>query len=179
MNDISLSQFFKYLLMVIVLIAVGKAAFDVVTGRDPQSIAAQEEAAKKNEMAQEAKRIEEDRRTFALKESPFLWNSIQELRAAIKVQNAQMEKLRKAFDDLKMNAEQDTEFIALVKDRDEMVHKLAVVEAELDRAYLASIKYEAARSSQEQRKFDAKASEAGIDEAKQVKLRFDELRKAK
>ena len=179
MNDISLSQFFKYLLMVIVLVAVSKAMFDVFTGRDPQSVAEREKEIKENEIVQEANRIEEARRTFALKESPFLWNSIQELRAAIKVQNAQLERLRKTFNDLKMNAEQDADYIALVKERDGMVRKLVAVEAELDKAYIASVKYETARSSQERHKFDAKANEDGMDEAKQARLRFDELRKVK
>ena len=93
MKDISLSQFFKYLLMVLVLIGVGKALFDVAVGRDPESVAKRKAAEKESIAKQEIDRIEEARRSFALKESPLLWKSIQELRASIKTQNAQLARL--------------------------------------------------------------------------------------
>ena len=41
-----------------------------------------------------------------------------------------------------MVAELDPDYIALIKERDDMIHKLIVVEAELDKAFLASVKFE-------------------------------------
>ena len=179
MKDISLSQFFKYLLMAIVLIAAGKALFDVATGRDPESIAKREATEKEDAANQAVDRIEEARRSFALKESPLLWKSIQELRSSIKAQNVQLERLKKTFADLKMVAEQDPDYIALIKERDDMVRKLIAVEAELDKAFLASVKYEATRSSHERNRFETLANEDGMSEAQQAHQRFDAMRKVK
>ena len=179
MKDISLSQFFKYLLMVLVLIGVGKALFDVAVGRDPESVAKRKAAEKESIAKQEIDRIEEARRSFALKESPLLWKSIQELRASIKTQNAQLARLQKTFVDLKMDAGQDTDYLALIKERDGMVRRLIAVEAELDKAFLASVKYEATLSSHEKNRFETLANEDGMVEAQQAHQRFDEMRKIK
>ena len=179
MRDISLSQFFKYLLMALVLVAVGKTLFDLATGRDPESIAKREANEKQDAANQEAARIEEARRSFAMKESPLLWKSIQELRSAITAQNVHLERLNKTFADLKMDASQDTDYLALIKERDDMIRKLISVESELDKAFLASVKYEATRSSEEKNIFETLANEDGINEAQQTNQRFEEMRRNK
>ena len=161
------------------MVAVGKTLFDLATGRDPESITKREANEKQDAANQEAARIEEARRSFALKESPLLWESIQELRSAIKAQNTQLERLKKTFADLKMDASQDTDYLALIKERDNMVRRLIAVEAELDKAFLASVKYEATRSSYERNSFETLANEDGINEARQTHQRFEKMRKNK
>ena len=78
-----------------------------------------------------------------------------------------------------MDASQDTDYLALIKERDNMVRRLIVVEAELDKAFLASVKYEATRSSYERNSFETLANEDGINEARQTHQRFEKMRKNK
>ena len=176
-------DFIYYITGLIVLYAFGSVVYDRITGNDPESVARRErQAMEQAQRAAQAKREferEDARRSFALKESPVLWKAIEDLKAKIVEQNAKLAKLKKTFDNLGMNAERDDEYNQLVKDRDEMVKQLQVVESELDRAFLASVKYEVVRGKRERAEFDRTARDDGFLEASGARQKFELLKKEK
>ena len=176
-------DFIYYIIGLIVLYAFGSVVYDRITGKDPESIARRERlAAEQTQRAAQAKgefAREDARRSFALKESPVLWTTIEDLKAKIVEQNGKLARLKKAFDDLGISAERDGDYNLLMKDRDEMVKKLQAVESELDRAFLASVKYEVTRGKRERAEFDRSAREDGLWEASDSRRKFESLRKEK
>ncbi len=176
-------DFIYYIIGLIVLYAFGSVVYNRITGNDPESVARRERAAaEQKQQAEKAKRDfekEDARRTFALKESPVLWKTIEELKAKIVEQNGKLDRLKKTFDDLGMCAEKDGDFQLLQKDRDDMVKRLCAVEAELDRAFLASVKYEVTRGKQEREAFERSATDDGLTEALGARKKFETLRKDK
>ncbi|MDO5317695.1 MAG: hypothetical protein Q4G65_03625 [bacterium] len=175
---------FLYIVIgLIVLYAFGKVVYEEVTGTDAESVAKREAIAARKEIedadARRAFEKEEARRAFALKESPVLWKTIEDLKARIREQNGKLNKLKRTFDDLGMSANEDNDYISLVRERDEMVGRLAEVNRELDRAYLAAVKYEVTRGKAEKVDFERKAREDDVSEAAQSRAKYDELRKSK
>lgn len=176
-------DFIYYIIGLIVLYAFGSVVYDRITGKDPESVARRERLAEEQSQQAAREKIEferEDaRRTFALKESPVLWKTIEDLKARIVEQNGKLAKLKKTFDDLGMSAERDDDYNLLMKDRDEMVKQLQSVESELDRAFLASVKYEVTRSKCECEEFDRSARDDGLSEAFAARQKFETLRNEK
>ena len=175
---------FLYIVIgLIVLYAFGKVVYEEMTGTDAESVAKREAIAARKEIEDaDARRVfekEEARRAFALKESSVLWKTIEELKSQIQEQNGKLNKLKRTFDDLGMNANEDRDYIGLVRERDAMVKRLMEVNAELDQAYLAAIKYEVTRGKAEKADFERKASEDGVAEAAQSRAKYNELRKSK
>ena len=175
---------FLYIVIgLIVLYAFGKVVYEEMTGTDAESVAKREAIAARKEIEDaDARRVfekEEARRAFALKESPVLWKTIEELKSQIQEQNGKLNKLKRTFDDLGMNANEDNDYINLIRERDAMVKRLMEVNAELDQAYLAAVKYEVTRGKAEKADFERKAAEDGVAEAAQSRAKYDELRKSK
>ena len=172
-------DFIYVVIGLIVLYAFGKMVYDEITGNDPESIAKREEQIKLEERDRQELKKEDAIRTFALKESPVLWTTIQDLTAKIIEQNGRIDKLKKTFDDLGMDAERDSDFCELKLDRDRMIKQLQSVKDELEQAYLASVKYEVSRGKNERTDFDQKVSNDGIGEALGSRKRFETLKKEK
>lgn len=176
-------DFTYYIIGLIVLYAFGSVVYDRITGNDPESVARRERiAAEQAQQAAQAKKNferEDARRTFALKESPVLWKTIEELKAKIVEQNGKLAKLKRTFDDLDMCAERDDDYNLLIKDRDKMVKQLQSVESELDHAFLASVKYEVTRGKQERAEFDCSVRDDGLSEASGARQKFEKLREEK
>ena len=175
---------FLYIVIgLIVLYAFGKAVYEEMTGTDADSVAKREAIAARKEIedtdARRAFEKEETRWTFALKESPVLWKTIEDLKAQIQEQNGKLKKLKRAFDDFGMNANADNDYICLVRERDAMVKRLMEVNTELDQAYLAAIKYEVTRGKAEKADFERRAAVDGVAEAAQSRAKYNELRKSK
>ena len=175
---------FLYIVIgLIVLYAFGKVVYEEMTGTDAESVAKRETIAARKEIEDaDARRVfekEEARRAFALMESPVLWKTIEDLKSRIQEQNGKLSKLKRTFDDLGMNANEDNDYIYLVRERDAMVKRLMEVNTELDQAYLAAIKYEVTRGKAEKEDFERKAAEDGVAEAAQSRAKYNELRKSK
>ena len=176
-------DFIYYIIGLIVLYAFGSVVYDRITGNDQERVARREhlavEQAQVDEQAKKEFEKEEARRAFALKESPVLWKTIEDLKSRIQEQNGKLNKLKRTFDDLGMAADEDSDYLALVRERDAMVGRLAEVNRELDQAYLAAVKYEVTRGKAEKVDFERKALEDGVSEAAQSRAKYDELRKSK
>lgn len=165
--------------VILILLGALISVFEHVTGTDEESVQRKARTAEvaKERLAQETK--EAAIRTFALKESPVLWQTIGDLKASIITQNEKLAKLRKTFIDLNMDPAKDPDYKDMVAERDAMVKKLAAVQEKLNQAYLASAKYEATQGHAEKQTFEQKANEEGLSEAGQTKQRYDEMRKNK
>ena len=176
-------DFIYYIIGLIVLYAFGSVVYDRITGNDSERVARRErlavEQAQVDEQAKKEFEKEEARRAFALKESPVLWKTIEDLKSRIQEQNGKLNKLKRTFDDLGLAADEDADYLALVRERDAMVGRLAEVNRELDQAYLAAVKYEVTRGKAEKVDFERKALEDGVSEAAQSRAKYDELRKSK
>ena len=176
-------DFIYYIIGLIVLYAFGSVVYDRITGNDSERVARRErlavEQAQVDEQAKKEFEKEEARRAFALKESPVLWKTIEDLKSQIQEQNVKLNKLKRTFDDLGMNANEDKDYINLIRERDAMVKRLMEVNAELDQAYLAAVKYEVTRGKAEKADFERKAAEDGVAEAAQSRAKYNELRKSK
>ena len=176
-------DFICFVFGLILLFAFGRAVYQVLTGNDTASVAKREKAAKEQAELEAAEKAvfekDEARRSFALRESPVLWNAIEDLKASIVEQNGKIAKLEKTFADLGMDKNADEDYRALVVERDGMIKRLRAVEDELDQAYLASVKYEVSRGMAQKNEFERKASEDGVSEALQSRQKYDNLRKNK
>ena len=71
--------------------------------------------------AVQAQSKDERVRDFILGESPFVWQTYQELGEAIKVQDEKLAKLRETLVLFGQDAESDADFRALVRKRDDML----------------------------------------------------------
>lgn len=176
-------DFVYFVIGLVVLYAFSKVVYEEVTGCAVERVAEREKVAerqaKESEVARREFEKEEARRAFALKESPVLWKTIEDLKSRIRVQNEKLDKLKRTFDDLGMNANEDNDYVCLVRERDAMVKRLMEVNTELDQAYLAAIKYEVTRGKAEKEDFERKAAEDGVAEAAQSRAKYNELRKSK
>ena len=172
-----------YTIGLIVLYAFGSVVYDRISGNDPESVAQRERVAAGRAQQMEKTRREfekeEARRAFALRESPVLWKTIEDLKSRIQEQNGKLNKLKQTFDDLGMNANEDNDYICLIRERDAMVKRLMEVNVELDQAYLAAVKYEVTRGKAEKADFERRAAEDGVAEAAQSRAKYNELRKSK
>lgn len=176
-------DFIYFVIGLIVLYAFGQAAYQQMTGTDPKSVV--ERTAKRNQEAAQAaeeRRVfekEDARRSFALRESPVLWQTIEDLKSRIVDQNGRLAKLKKTFDDLGMAAASDKDYQQMVEERDAMVKRLRQVEDELDRAYLESVKYEVTQGRRAKVEFDRHAREDGLAEAEISRQKYESMRKNK
>ena len=106
-------DFVYFVIGLIVLYAFGKVVYEEVTGcvvvRTAEREKVAEVQAKESKAAQREFEKEEARRTFALKESPVLWKTIEDLKSQIQEQNVKLNKLKRTFDDLGMNANEDND----------------------------------------------------------------------
>lgn len=130
--------------------------------------AAQREAAKESKL-----------RNFALKEAPVLWQTYQNLQAAISSQDQKIEDLRKTLTEFDMNPDSDSDFQRICSLRDEMIGSLKTMHAKIEDAYLASRKYEATPSKKEYAELRRKLLEDGLQEAEAAERRFKEMRNVK
>lgn len=144
------------------------------------------EARAKAERAQQAREaakraaVREDKlRNFALKEAPVLWQTYQNLQAAIISQNEKIEDLRKTLTEFGMSPDSDSDFQRICSLRDEMVGSLKTMHTKIEDAYLASRKYEATPSKKEYAELRRKLLEDGLQEAEAAERRFKEMRNTK
>ena len=136
--------------------------------------ARQAREAAQREVAKEAKL-----RNFALKEAPVLWQTYQNLQAAISSQDQKIEDLRKTLTEFDMNPADDPDFQRICSLRDEMIGSLKTMHTKIEDAYLASRKYEATPSRKEYAELRRRLLEDGLQESEAAERRFKDMRNAK
>lgn len=148
--------------------------------REKAEARAKAERARQTREAAQREAVKEAKlRNFALKEAPVLWQTYQNLQAAISSQNQKIEDLRKTLSEFDMNPDSDPDFQRICSLRDEMVGSLKTMHAKIEDAYLASRKYEATPSKTEYAELRRKLLEDGLQEAEAAERRFKEMRNAK
>ena len=119
----------------------------------------------------------EDLRTFALKESPTLWETIQTMRAEIQVRDEEIEKYKHAAKEDHREYRTDPEFKRICHLRNLLVKNLRRVQDGLSSAYVLKKEYDAAPTKKELERLMRKALEDGILEAQMAGRRYEELKK--
>lgn len=138
-----------------------------------------ERARQAREAAQREAAKEAKLRNFALKEAPVLWQTYQNLQAAISSQDQKIEELRKTLTEFDMNPADDPDFQRICSLRDEMIGSLKTMHAKIEDAYLASRKYEATPSRKEYAELRRRLLEDGLQESEAAERRFKDMRNAK
>lgn len=132
-----------------------------------------------SEMGLNADRLEDELRTFALKESPRIWQTVQYLRAEMEVQDELIAKTRKTSADLGIECRNDPDFRRACRLRNKLVRSLRRVEDRLSEALVAYKEYQATPSKAEFALAMRKALEDGVLEAGLVKRQYEEMRNEK
>lgn len=151
-----------------------KAAESAAQKAKEAEVARLAEEQRKAKEAEEAK--EEKIRTFALNESPKVWEVYQSLKGEIEVQQKNIDNLAQTMKMFGRSPEQDEDFIRITAYRDEMIRTRQALRARLEEAYITSKKYEASPSRKDYQALHKKALEDGILEADAAAARFKEMR---
>lgn len=143
---------------------------------------ARKEADLRREEAEKAKRPQrnfEKLRTFAIAESPVVWNTYQELDGAIADQGKRLDVLKAKLAEFGRDPESDGDFAQLKQQLQEMKTMRAEVMSRLEEAYFAKLKYDIAPGSKEIADLWQKAREDGVQETEMAARRIREMREAK
>ena len=152
--------------------------------------AAQKLEAEQTRLAAERKAVDEARakaeadredrlRTFAIREAPALWESLQSLASQIVTQDRKIEELRKSLMEFDRKPEQDPDFKAICAMREDMVGVKRSLRKKIEDAYLAYCKFQATPSRKEYDELRRKTLEDGIQEAEAAARRFTAMRREK
>lgn len=153
---------------------------DAIRRREEAEAQAKAERAQKVREAAKREAVKESKlRDFALKEAPALWQTYQNLKAAISSQDQKIADLRKTLMEFDMDRDSDSDFQRICALRDEMVGSLKTMHTKIEDAYLASRKYEATPSKKEYAELRRKLLEDGLQEAESAERRFKEMRNKK
>ncbi len=118
-------------------------------------------------------------RSFALQESPSLWQTVQALKAESAARKAELKKLR---DDLALfgrNPNRDPDCLSLKKSYEELDESVMVVYTKLEDAYLSYKKFQATPGKKEYGDLMRKALEDGIQEADAASAKYKNLSQTK
>lgn len=127
-------------------------------------------------MGLEVDRREDELRSFALKESPRIWATIQYLRAEMEVQDERIEQVKQASRGRGIPYRNDPEFIHACRLRNKLVRSLRVVEDKLAEALIAQKEYRATPLQTEFERTMRKALEDGLVEASLVRKQYEEMK---
>ena len=153
---------------------------DAIRRREEAEAQAKAERARQVREAAQRETVKESKlRNFALLEAPALWQTYQNLKAAISSQDEKIVDLRKTLTEFDMDPDSDSDFQRICSLRDEMVGSLKTMHTKIEDAYLASRKYEATPSKKEYAELRRKLLEDGLQEAESAERRFKEMRNKK
>lgn len=124
-------------------------------------------------------RNENDLRTFALKESPSIWQVVQQLRAEVKIRRESIVQLRADLKLFGKNPDSDPDCQKMVKDVDVLRDSLIGIFVKLENAYIAAKKYEASPSRKDYRDTMKRALEDGIQDANMATERYKVMTRQK
>ena len=111
-------------------------------------------------------------RTFALKESPQLWQTVQSLRAEIDNRNKSMAQLAADLREFDRKPEDDATYRELQIGREQIACTLDNVYQKLENAYIAYKKFQATPGRKEYADAMNRALEDGIHEAEAMSRRY-------
>lgn len=120
-------------------------------------------------------RLEDELRTFALKESPVLWQTLQDLRSKADVQNDALELLRQSFSERGVSPAGDCEYVRVLQTRNRLVRLTAAVEDKIEEAYLMACKFRATPTKVEFEQACRKALKDGVEEAERARRFYQSL----
>jgi hypothetical protein len=144
------------------------------------AIAAAEQMERRmEEMGLASERQEDELRTFALKESPHIWQTIQYLRAEVEVQDAQINRIKTTCRDSGISYKNDADFKRTCILRNKLVRSLRVVEDHLVAALVAQREYAAAPNETVHKMAMQKALEDGVLEADLVRKQYEDMKNGK
>lgn len=111
---------------------------------------------------------------FAMEEQPQAWNLYRRLSTSIEVQESKMYSLRKAFKKMGRNPKEDTGFMRLSQQLDELKSSHKAIFETLKTGYLEKQKFEAQPDSYEVREWERALSES-MQESEILLRRFEEM----
>ena len=114
-------------------------------------------------------------RTFALQESPSLWQTVQALKAESESRRAGLASLKKDFEEFGRNPEEDKDYLALKESCKGIEDSLNAVYGKIESAYVAYRKYQATPGKKEYDNIMRHALEDGIQEADAASRRYKKM----
>lgn len=118
-------------------------------------------------------------RTFALQESPELWQTVQALRAERESRMAGLKKLRAELIDFGRNPDEDPDYVALKAANDGLLDSLNAIFMKLEDAYIAYKKFEATPSRREYGDVMRKVLADGLLDASEAEKRYIQMSRTK
>ena len=114
-------------------------------------------------------------RTFALQESPSLWQTVQALKAESESCRAGLASLKKDLEEFGRNPEEDNDYLALKESCKGIEDSLNAVYGKIESAYIAYRKYQATPGKKEYDNIMRHALEDGIQEADAASRRYKKM----
>lgn len=114
-------------------------------------------------------------RTFALQESPSLWQTVQALKAEGESRRAGLASLKKDLEEFGRNPEEDKDYLALKESCKGIEDSLDAVYGKIEPAYIAYRKYQATPGKKEYDNIMRHALEDGIQEADAAFRRYKKM----
>ena len=111
-------------------------------------------------------------RSFALQESPKLWQTVQALRAEHETRTAALAKLRAELVDFGRNPDVDSDYVTLKTANDGLLESLNAVYAKIEDAYIAYKKYQATPEIREYGDMMRRVLDDGLNEATFAESRY-------
>ncbi len=118
-------------------------------------------------------------RTFALQESPELWQTVQALRAERESRTAGLNKLRAELIDFGRNPDDDPDYVALKVANDSLLDSLNAILMKLEDAYIAYKKFEATPTRREYGDVMRKVLADGLLDANEAEKRYIQMSRTK
>lgn len=118
-------------------------------------------------------------RTFALQESPKLWQTVQALRAEHDTRTAALARLRSELQDFGRNPDADPDYVALKTANDGLLESLSAIYAKIEDAYIAYKKFLATPGNKAYNDMMRKVLDDGMNEASAAESRFMRMSREK
>ena len=142
---------------------------------NPQSIAESPQS-----MPKQKPRVWSDKqlnllRSFALAESPKLWQTVQALRAEHETRTAALSRLRSELVDFGRNPDADPDYVSLKASNDRLLESVNTIYAKMEDAYIAYKKFQATPGSREYGDMMKRALEDGMQEADSAVAKYQTM----
>ena len=115
-------------------------------------------------------------KTFALRESPKIWETMQHLKAEIELLSMKIKDLESTLVCFSKDPREDEDVIRMCDLKAQLEAQLALVKSKLESAYLASKKYEAMPHRKDFNESMRKSLVDGISAAEMAEKRYNELK---